>query len=59
MGKQLTDEEIAAFQNEIDRLREEGRIGRDKDGRYVLVTDGKKGYTAQVGEWYHDPNHGI
>ena len=25
MGKQLTDEEIAAFQNEIDRLREEHR----------------------------------
>lgn len=48
--------EVAA---EIDRLREEGRIGRDKDGRYALVTDGKKGYTAQVGEWYHDPNHGI
>jgi 2,5-furandicarboxylate decarboxylase 1 len=48
--------EVAA---EIDRLREQGRIGRDKDGRYALVTDGTKGYTAQVGEWYHDPNHGI
>ncbi len=48
--------EVAA---ELDRLRSEGRLGRDRDGRYALVTDGKPGYTAEVGEWYHDPNHGI
>ncbi len=48
--------EVAA---EIDRLRDEGRIGRDKDGRYHLVSGATPGYTGKVGEWYHDPNHGI
>ena len=43
----------------LDALREKGRLGRDKDGRYHLVTDGEPGLTKIVGQLYHDPNHGI
>jgi 3-polyprenyl-4-hydroxybenzoate decarboxylase len=41
----------------LDALRESGRLGRDRDGRYHLVS-GKPGVTAIVGELYHDPNEG-
>ena len=47
--------EVAAA---LDALRNEGKLGRDKDGRYHLA-QGQKGYTAIVGELYHDPNDGI
>ena len=42
----------------LDELRAQGRLGRDKDGRYHL-TEGTPGETAIVGELYHDPNKGI
>ena len=42
----------------LDELRQKGKLGRDRDGRYHLVTNGKAGVTAIVGELYHDPNHG-
>jgi len=41
----------------LDVLRQNGRLGRDRDGRYHLVS-GEKGITAIVGEMYHDPNEG-
>jgi UbiD family decarboxylase len=41
----------------LDALRQNGKLGRDRDGRYHLVT-GKPGVTAIVGEFYHDPNEG-
>ena len=41
----------------LDELRENGKLGRDKDGRYHLA-DGKPGLTAIVGKLYHDPNEG-
>jgi 2,5-furandicarboxylate decarboxylase 1 len=41
----------------LDQLREAGKLGRDRDGRYHLAK-GKPGTTAIVGEMYHDPNHG-
>src|SRR5258705_189600 len=41
----------------LDALRQGGRLGRDRDGRYHLVT-AKPGLTAIVGELYHDPNEG-
>lgn len=41
----------------LDELREKGKLGRDRDGRYHLVS-GKPGVTAIVGELYHDPNDG-
>jgi len=41
----------------LDALRQAGRLGRDGDGRYHLVT-GKPGVTAIVGELHHDPNEG-
>ena len=47
--------EVAAA---LDALRNDGKLGRDRDGRYHLAK-GKAGYTAIVGELYHDPNHGI
>lgn len=47
--------EVAA---EIDRLRVLGRLGRDRDGRYHLVS-GEPGKTAIVGSLYRDPNQGI
>jgi 2,5-furandicarboxylate decarboxylase 1 len=43
----------------LDELREQGRLGRDRDGRYHYVENGKPGYTARVGEFYHDPNDGV
>jgi 3-polyprenyl-4-hydroxybenzoate decarboxylase len=46
--------EVAAA---LDELRSQGRLGRDRDGRYHL-TNGTPGVTAIVGELYHDPNHG-
>ena len=42
----------------LDRLREAGRLGRDRDGRYHLV-QGEPGKTAIVGAMYRDPNEGI
>ncbi len=41
----------------LDALRQKGRLGRDKDGRYHLF-DAKPGTTGIVGELYHDPNEG-
>src|SRR5689334_5997117 len=41
----------------LDTLRQNGKLGRDRDGRYHLVT-GTPGVTAIVGEMYHDPNEG-
>ena len=41
----------------LDALRQDGRLGRDREGRYHLVS-GKPGVTAIVGELYHDPNEG-
>jgi 3-polyprenyl-4-hydroxybenzoate decarboxylase len=41
----------------LDALRQNGKLGRDRDGRYHLVT-GTPGVTAIVGEMYHDPNEG-
>ena len=41
----------------LDELREQGRLGRDRDGRYHLA-EGELGLTVIVGELYHDPNEG-
>ena len=41
----------------LDELRQGGRLGRDRDGRYHLVRS-KPGVTAIVGSLYHDPNEG-
>jgi len=41
----------------IDELRQAGRLGRDRDGRYYL-SQSKPGLTGIVGELYHDPNAG-
>jgi hypothetical protein len=41
----------------IDELRQAGRLGRDRDGRYHLQA-AKPGVTGIVGELYHDPNDG-
>jgi 3-polyprenyl-4-hydroxybenzoate decarboxylase len=41
----------------LDALRQHGKLGRDRDGRYHLVA-GTPGVTAIVGEMYHDPNEG-
>ncbi len=41
----------------IDELRQAGRLGRDRDGRYHLKQS-KPGQTGIVGELYHDPNAG-
>jgi len=41
----------------LDELRDGGKLGRDRDGRYHL-TDSAPGTTAIVGEMYHDPNKG-
>ena len=46
--------EVAAA---LDALRQQGKLGRDRDGRYHLA-QGKPGSTALVGEMYHDPNEG-
>jgi 3-polyprenyl-4-hydroxybenzoate decarboxylase len=42
----------------LDQLRQAGKLGRDRDGRYHLVK-GTPGSTAIVGELYHDPNDGF
>jgi 2,5-furandicarboxylate decarboxylase 1 len=41
----------------IDDLRQAGKLGRDRDGRYHLGA-AKPGVTGIVGELYHDPNEG-
>jgi hypothetical protein len=41
----------------LDELRQGGRLGRDRDGRYHLVQS-KPGVTAIVGRLYNDPNEG-
>ncbi len=41
----------------LDELRQAGKLGRDRDGRYYLHA-GKPGMTGIVGELYHDPNEG-
>jgi 2,5-furandicarboxylate decarboxylase 1 len=41
----------------LDELRQAGRLGRDRDGRYHLHA-AKPGSTGIVGELYHDPNEG-
>jgi 3-polyprenyl-4-hydroxybenzoate decarboxylase len=46
--------EVAAA---LDGLRTLGKLGRDKDGRYHLVS-ATPGETGIVGELYPDPNHG-
>jgi 2,5-furandicarboxylate decarboxylase 1 len=43
---------------ELDELRQNGRLGRDRDGRYHLAPS-KPGVTAIVGDLYHDPNSGL
>lgn len=42
----------------LDELRQKGRLGRDRDGRYHLAPS-KPGVTAIVGDLYHDPNSGL
>ncbi len=42
----------------LDELRQNGRLGRDRDGRYHLAPS-KPGITAIVGDLYHDPNSGL
>lgn len=39
----------------LDALRQQGKLGRDRDGRYHLTT-AEPGTTGIVGELYHDPN---
>ena len=41
----------------LDELRQAGKLGRDRDGRYHLQS-AKRGSTGIVGELYHDPNEG-
>ena len=41
----------------LDELRQSGKLGRDRDGRYHLHAT-KRGSTGIVGELYHDPNDG-
>jgi 3-polyprenyl-4-hydroxybenzoate decarboxylase len=41
----------------LDELRQRGKLGRDRDGRYHLVT-APPGSTGIIGELYHDPNEG-
>ncbi len=41
----------------LDDLRQAGRLGRDRDGRYHLA-EAAPGSTGIVGELYHDPNDG-
>ena len=41
----------------LDELRQEGHLGRDRDGRYHLH-DTTPGTTGIVGPMYHDPNEG-
>ncbi|HEV2300418.1 MAG TPA: hypothetical protein VGR91_02500, partial [Stellaceae bacterium] len=46
--------EVAAA---LDALRQEGRLARDRDGRYSLGA-APPGTTGIVGALYHDPNEG-
>jgi len=39
----------------LDALRQDGKLGRDRDGRYHW-TSAKPGTTGIIGELYHDPN---
>ena len=41
----------------LDALRQAGKLGRDRDGRYHLAS-ATPGATGIVGELYHDPNEG-
>jgi UbiD family decarboxylase len=41
----------------LDALRQQGRLGRDRDGRYHLAA-GRPGSTGIIGELYPDPNEG-
>ncbi len=41
----------------LDELRDSGKLGRDRDGRYHLAQS-SPGVTSIVGEMYHDPNKG-
>jgi 3-polyprenyl-4-hydroxybenzoate decarboxylase len=41
----------------LDDLRQSGRLGRDRDGRYHLHQS-RAGSTGIVGALYHDPNEG-
>ena len=41
----------------LDELRQSGKLGRDRDGRYHLQA-ATPGMTGIVGELYHDPNDG-
>src|SRR5690348_605324 len=41
----------------LDKLRNQGKLGRDRDGRYHLHAS-KPGSTGIVGALYHDPNEG-
>ena len=42
---------------DLDALRQSGKLGRDRDGRYHLY-ESSPGITGIVGELYHDPNDG-
>ena len=46
--------EVAAA---LDGLRREGRLARDRDGRYSLGS-APPGTTGIIGTLYHDPNEG-
>ena len=41
----------------LDGLRQEGRLARDRDGRYYLGSS-PPGVTSIVGSLYPDPNEG-
>jgi 3-polyprenyl-4-hydroxybenzoate decarboxylase len=41
----------------LDELRQQGKLSRDRDGRYHLVS-ARPGSTGIIGELYHDPNEG-
>jgi 2,5-furandicarboxylate decarboxylase 1 len=42
----------------LDRLRQDGRLGRDRDGRYHLGAS-RPGVTGIIGHLYPDPNEGM
>ena len=41
----------------LDGLRQQGKLSRDRDGRYHLLA-ARPGSTGIIGELYHDPNEG-
>ncbi|HVB33642.1 MAG TPA: UbiD family decarboxylase [Patescibacteria group bacterium] len=51
----LDGREVAAT---LDGLRQEGRLCRDRDGRYCLGA-APPGTTGIIGQLYHDPNAGL